>query len=604
MESKHRGVWSGTGVSRFPFGMACKLLVLACAFSAPTAIADPAPRVGCPGPITVTHTDADFDVGLYTLQQGFGEDEIFAAQYFVDAADFPITLRTIDFLIGQEGTNESTETEYSILVWDGPPNGGLLVGQFFSGEGEDLPNVIMPAGELPRATLVNFVVNPEDPIQVQILNNSGTNSFTVGVRIDHHSAPSPAPCSEAPASNLNAFPVVDTSGVDAPTQNWLFALNCGLFACPAGWNVFEGYLCEPSGDWVIRASYECEGELEPWACCGIDGQCSELLESTCNLADGIFFDGQTCDQVTCPDPVGACCAFDTCVSGQSEAACIGFTGVYLGDGTDCTTDVCTPGACCLNDGTCDVMIESACADVGGLFRGVDTDCASADCPQPNGACCFGSVCVDFQQQETCEAGGTGVWAGPATTCACNPCRTILDADPPSGTIDARQPHEVDDATARLGIGSIDEPILVVIGEAGLEDCFALCETAVDPLLGPNAVDSVVDTAVGFYQITLDHPITAGAVTTIQYTGDGSYVEYIAHPANADADTASAPADILKIIDMINGVTFPPHGIYSQDIDHDGTLAPADILRTIDLLNGAGAFDVWLNSLAPQNTGCP
>lgn len=49
---------------------------------------------------------------------------------------------------------------------------------------------------------------------------------------------------------------------------------------------------------------------------------------------------------------------------------------------------------------------------------------------------------------------------------------------------------------------------------------------------------------------------------------------------------------------------PPHGIYSQDIDHSGGFNPADILRVIDLLNGADAFVVWNGTPRPSSTGRP
>ncbi len=567
---------------------------------------DPAPRNGCPGPITVTHTDSDFEIGSYILQQGFAEDEILAAQYSVDPDRFPITIRSIDFLIAQQETIVPTETAYTLMIWDGPPDpaaGGMLVVQLFSGPGEDLPNVIMSAGA-PRATLVSLTIDPDDPIQIQILNNSNTNSFSVGVRIDHLNHPPSDPCEQPPDVERNAFPVVDISGVADEQRNWIYAIDCGAFGCPPGWNRFFGYPCEPSGDWVIRASYECDVSMDPGACCHVNGDCEEMVEFTCYLAGGIFFTGQTCSEVTCPEPTGGCCAFGTCLTGQTEAECTGFAGTYLGHGTNCDGDPCALGACCMVDGSCEELIELECQQAGGTFQGIGTDCDSANCPQPTGACCFGTLCVDDQAQDTCEAGGTGEWVGPGTTCDCNPCIGIDQADPPSGTVDARQPHELYDDAARLGIGSADEPITITLGEGGLESCFTVCETAADPLLGANAISSVVDLGGGTYEITLDHAITAGAVTTIQYGGDGSFIAYVSHPANADADGAAAPADVLAIIDMLNGVASPQHGIYSQDMDHDGEFAPADILRTIDLLNGAGEFVPWYNTLLPDNTSCP
>jgi V8-like Glu-specific endopeptidase len=193
-----------------------------------------------------------------------------------------------------------------------------------------------------------------------------------------------------------------------------------------------------------------------------------------------------------------------------------------------------------------------------------------------------------------------------------PRATIVDSRPPNGVLDARQPHAHNAALPRQGIGSPGmlgsqrEPITVLLNPPvrHAEECFELCETKVDPLLGPNSIASVVDLGGGKYEMVLDHAIMAGGVTTIQYLGDGSFVEFTSHPANVDADTASSPVDILKIIDILNGVMLPPWGNYSCDVDRSNLCAPADILRVIDLLNGADAFDPWLGIRRPVNTSCP
>jgi hypothetical protein len=198
------------------------------------------------------------------------------------------------------------------------------------------------------------------------------------------------------------------------------------------------------------------------------------------------------------------------------------------------------------------------------------------------------------------------------TTAC-PEATIRAAEPRNGTIDARQPNIPGSDLPRQGIGSPGmagsdfEPIRILLDPpvTGAVTCFELCETKVDPLLGPNAIRHVTDVGGGWYEIVLERAITAGGVTTIEYTGDGSYVSYIFHPANVDGDSASAPADILRIIDYINGVATSPWGIYSEDIDRSHLLGPPDILRVIDLLNGAGVYDPWLNTRLPENPGvCP
>jgi hypothetical protein len=206
--------------------------------------------------------------------------------------------------------------------------------------------------------------------------------------------------------------------------------------------------------------------------------------------------------------------------------------------------------------------------------------------------------------------------GSATVMIMAPCpdATIADAWPRNGTVDARQPSTPRDPLPRQGIGSPGangsqrEPIVITLDPpaAGAMQCFSLCETVGDPLLGSNSIANVTYLGDGMYEIVLDHAIPAGAVTTIEYDGDGSHVEYTSHPANVNADSQAAPADIYSLIEYINGVAASPSpwGIYSEDVDHSGLLGPPDVLRVIDLLNGAGVYDTWLNTPLPTTDGCP
>ena len=175
-------------------------------------------------------------------------------------------------------------------------------------------------------------------------------------------------------------------------------------------------------------------------------------------------------------------------------------------------------------------------------------------------------------------------------------------DPPSGVVDARQPHDVNNAEPLQGFDTFS-----VTAPSGADTtCWSLCETD-DGGLGPNGIASVVDNGGNSYTITLDRPITAGAATTLTYTPDviaASAGTFIAHPGNVNGDTQTTPLDILAAIDYLNGVANPPWGIYSTDTNHDGGFGPADILRVIDLLNGAGQFDVWNGTDRPDATGCP
>ncbi|MCH8252235.1 MAG: hypothetical protein IID36_07260 [Planctomycetes bacterium] len=181
--------------------------------------------------------------------------------------------------------------------------------------------------------------------------------------------------------------------------------------------------------------------------------------------------------------------------------------------------------------------------------------------------------------------------------------SIVSVDPPSGTEDARQPHDPGpDCLVALGIGSEDEPIVFELSASGVSaGCFSLCETEPHPVLGANSIESVVEDPPGTYTMLLDHAIAPGAWTTISLGAES--IAYLAMPANANGDGISNANDVLALIDMFNNIVPFPFGPYSTDIDRSGVFAPADILREIDLLNGAIPYRVWNGVPKPQNT-CP
>jgi hypothetical protein len=95
-------------------------------------------------------------------------------------------------------------------------------------------------------------------------------------------------------------------------------------------------------------------------------------------------------------------------------------------------------------------------------------------------------------------------------------------------------------------------------------------------------------------VQLSRRISPGVWTCFSFTpSDPDYEACIAHmPGDATGDGTSAPSDILRVIDCINGVATCE--VYQGDIDRSGVIGPPDILRVIDLLNGAGVYDPWLN----------
>lgn len=375
---------------------------------------------GCPVNVA-SHTNANFQGGSYILQAGFAEDEVLAASYVLPAAAFPAKFESAEAIFATSGATVSTTTHWSILIYDGPPSGGTLLYQESSLEGI-LPPVQMGPGT--NGVLVQVVIDPSDPEQVFFLNPNGTNTISVGFRIDEHHNQTSNPCFTAPPTSSNAFPVVDVSGLGAPGGNWLFGLNCGAFGCPpnGGWTTFGSLslLCRPSGDWVMRMSWS-SVNCEPvtGACCLPNGTCEVRLSTECQQAQGVFQgDGTTCEGINCPAPTGACCFPDTgfCLS-LPEGDCLNAGGSWAGAGTVCgANNTCPTGACCLPSGECEVMTSGQCTAAGGLFRGVGVACAQANCPQPSGACCLSNgFCLVLTAAEC--AGIPGVWQGAGTACS-------------------------------------------------------------------------------------------------------------------------------------------------------------------------------------------
>ncbi|GAB5497425.1 MAG: hypothetical protein Phyf2KO_25050 [Phycisphaerales bacterium] len=366
-----------------------------------------------------THASETFSGGTYLVQAGFVEDEIMAAQYTLPANLFPIRIDLIEALIGTAGTSVQTTTEWTIMVWDGSPSTGTLVASY-SSDDVILPHVVIPPGP-PQAVNLAFSVDPGDPEQIFITNTSGTNTFTIGMRIDEHNQQSGSGCITPPPQNQNAFPLTDNSGVASQTGNWISAIDCFGLGCPAGWSTFQSFpaLCTPSGDWMLQAtwtSFTCE--TQTGACC-VDGECFDLTSAECATAGGVYEgDGTDCVGFNCPEPTGACCLSNGNCIEFTEAECDLISGTWQGPDSQCNGSLCPIGAACLPDGSCiENITELEANAMGGTFLGVGTTCTGAECPQPTGACCIttSSNCV-ILSAEDCNLIPDAVWLGMDTIC--------------------------------------------------------------------------------------------------------------------------------------------------------------------------------------------
>jgi hypothetical protein len=170
--------------------------------------------------------------------------------------------------------------------------------------------------------------------------------------------------------------------------------------------------------------------------------------------------------------------------------------------------------------------------------------------------------------------------------------SLIGSVPLSGSIDARQPHAIDDAEAIAGWESVvllfdDSPAALVAAD------FELTTSGFDVPL----INSLIVGENNELTIMLDMPIMPGAWTDLRYMPGDATVRLGYLPADVNADAVSDPLDILALIDSLNGVVERP--LWSTDIDRSGLAGPPDILRVIDLLNGADAFESWLGVELPE-----
>lgn len=374
----------------------------------------------CP-PQVSTHTNANFQGGQYVAQGGFAEQEIAACSYTLAPEAFPIRLDMAEMIFATSATVVATTTKWSILVWEGTPSSSNPPIFVASSDGKILPHMVIPPGT--NGVNVQFMVDPGDPEQIYI-NNNGSNTFTVGYRIDDHNQQTSNPCITAPPATHNAFPTTDVGGLHFPTQNWLYALDCGFSGC-AGWKQFAqlSFLCKPSGDWVMRVTWSSlGGGCEPvyGACCFGEG-CADMTAAECAGNGGVYKgDNVPCTDTTCvASGPGPCCFASTggCVSLNAQD-CLMAGGIPGPAGGSCASYVCFPqGACCLPDGSCVGPVSpEACAELGGTFKGHNSSCDTMVCPMPTGAACFSTgFCLVLTEAEATAAGAT--WMGPGTTCA-------------------------------------------------------------------------------------------------------------------------------------------------------------------------------------------
>jgi len=206
--------------------------------------------------------------------------------------------------------------------------------------------------------------------------------------------------------------------------------------------------------------------------------------------------------------------------------------------------------------------------------------------------------------------GGGVLAGMMFTYECsvsgsftssNTSAYVTVTEPASGAVDARQPHALNDATQVQGWDTIVISFNAAPTTAVTADDLLVTEWGSDGT--PPTITDIETLADDTIRLTLDQPVAGGAWTVVTHIDSGTSVCIAALPGDVNGDNVTSPADILGVIDCINGVAGHSCELTRADVDRSGMISPADIVGVVDLLNGAGAFEAWNGAtLGPSPCG--
>ncbi len=174
---------------------------------------------------------------------------------------------------------------------------------------------------------------------------------------------------------------------------------------------------------------------------------------------------------------------------------------------------------------------------------------------------------------------------------------IVSSNPPDGAIDARMPSNVNGSSFWQGWNQFVFRLEGVASTDLAVNSFALKSTGgVSTPINNVAVDED-----GLVTLTTQYgvPIPEGERTVIKHEPTGTEICLGYLPGDVDGSGKVDGADLLTLIDAINGVKNLPS--YSTDLNRDGLTNSEDQLTWIDLTNGADAYSAWFGESLPS---CP
>lgn len=399
----------------------------------------------------------------------------------------------------------------------------------------------------------------------------------------------------------------------SPCDGEVFVRTCGETDVDTKLAVYDGCDCPPA----VESLLECNDDL-----CATDLGLQSMI--VFNAVQGNSYllrvgtfpgrpGGPGMVDIQCGAPDHAACP-------SAGACCQGATGEAPRVG--CSSENCCETVCACDPFCCEVIWDDTCAGQGIFQTGCGAEnlcgcsgqcgaletgscCEDTGTPACNDATCCETVCAcdpfccNVAWDDLCAGEGAEPGCGAALLCtsACGPVCPVGVVDwvsPDPSVVDARRPHDRNNALLTEGVGAIQ-----LTAASGAESaCFSLCETTSEG--GSNGIAQVVEIA-GAYTLTLARPITKGAVTTVTYTDSdttATTAEYLSHPGNVNGDAVADSADVTGLAGALAGDITLPWGLFSEDVDRSGALAPLDLLELVDLLNGADAFDAWNNTAKP------
>lgn len=191
---------------------------------------------------------------------------------------------------------------------------------------------------------------------------------------------------------------------------------------------------------------------------------------------------------------------------------------------------------------------------------------------------------------TVAAGVAGGTAGvQSLTIIVEQC-VLASSSPPNCAIDARFPHEPNDAGTPFGWSSVDFTFSCsVSGIPNLDPSDFV--VSVSPAGTPPTINQVISDGLNTVTLELSSPIEPGKYTCFAHSNGTVCLGFM--PGDVNASGTPDGLDVMELIDFYNTGS-PDLALWQGDIDRDGTRAPADLLGEIDLLLGTGAFDEWRN----------